>query len=115
MPGLESVILKSLEKDPSRRYQSAREVLADLERLRANVPPLATSRSCMPSRRPPRSGAIQIRSLAVLPLEDLVHDPDQDYFADGMTEALITRLVKISALRVISRTSAMQYKGVRRA
>jgi TolB-like protein len=48
-------------------------------------------------------------------LEDLVHDPDQDYFADGMTEALITRLVKISALRVISRTSAMQYKGVRRA
>jgi TolB-like protein/Flp pilus assembly protein TadD len=54
-----------------------------------------------------------IHSLAVLPLENLSRDPEQEYFADGMTEALITNLAKISALRVTSRTSAMEYKGVR--
>jgi TolB-like protein/Flp pilus assembly protein TadD len=54
---------------------------------------------------------VQIHSLAVLPLENFSRDPDQDYFADGMTEALITDLSKISALQVISRTSVMQYKG----
>jgi TolB-like protein/DNA-binding winged helix-turn-helix (wHTH) protein/Tfp pilus assembly protein PilF len=55
---------------------------------------------------PPR-----IESLAVLPLANLSHDPEQDYFADGMTEALIADLAQVSALRVISRTSAMHYKG----
>jgi len=52
-----------------------------------------------------------IRSLAVLPLENLSHDPEQEYFADGMTEALTTELAQISTLKVISRTSVMQYKG----
>lgn len=56
----------------------------------------------------------QIRSLAVLPLENLSGDPAQDYFADGMTEALISNLAQISALKVISRTSVMQYKSARR-
>ena len=54
-----------------------------------------------------------IRSLAVLPLENLSSD-SQDYFADGMTDELITDLAQISALRVISRTSVMPYKGVRK-
>jgi TolB-like protein/cytochrome c-type biogenesis protein CcmH/NrfG len=54
----------------------------------------------------------EVRSLAVLPLENLSRDPEQDYFADGLTEALITALAKITDLRVVSRTSAMQYKGV---
>ena len=52
-----------------------------------------------------------IHSLAVLPLENLSGDPAQDYFADSMTDELITDLGQIGALRVISRTSAMQYKG----
>jgi TolB-like protein/DNA-binding winged helix-turn-helix (wHTH) protein len=52
-----------------------------------------------------------IRSLAVLPLENLSRDPSQDYFSDGMTDELITELGQLSALRVISRTSAMTYKG----
>jgi TolB-like protein/Flp pilus assembly protein TadD len=56
----------------------------------------------------------RIQSLAVLPLENLSRDPDQEFFADGMTEALITNLAKISALHVVSRTSAMYYKGVHR-
>jgi TolB-like protein/DNA-binding winged helix-turn-helix (wHTH) protein/Tfp pilus assembly protein PilF len=53
-----------------------------------------------------------IRSLAVLPLSNLTGDPQQDYFADGMTDALITDLAKIRAIKVISRTSVMQFKGV---
>jgi TolB-like protein/DNA-binding winged helix-turn-helix (wHTH) protein/Tfp pilus assembly protein PilF len=55
-----------------------------------------------------------IRSLAVLPLENLSGDASQGYFADGMTDELITDLSQISALRVISRTSAMVYKGARK-
>src|SRR6266542_4575410 len=55
-----------------------------------------------------------IRSLAVLPLENLSRDQDQEYFADGMTDELITQLAKISALRVISRTSVMRFKGTRK-
>src|SRR5258708_37862601 len=59
--------------------------------------------------------ARQIQSLAVLPLENLSHDPEQEYFAEGLTEALITTLAKIGELRVVSRTSAMQYKGVHKS
>jgi TolB-like protein/Tfp pilus assembly protein PilF len=53
-------------------------------------------------------------SLAVLPLENLSHDPEQEYFADGLTDSLITQLARISALRVISRTTAMHYKRIHR-
>jgi TolB-like protein/Tfp pilus assembly protein PilF len=55
--------------------------------------------------------ANQISSLAVLPLENLSHDPEQEYFADGMTEELIADLANVGGLRVISRTSVMHYKG----
>jgi len=58
-----------------------------------------------------RAPAISIQSLAVLPLQNLSQDPQQEYFADGMTDALITDLAKIHALRVISRNSIMQYKN----
>jgi TolB-like protein/Tfp pilus assembly protein PilF len=61
-----------------------------------------------------RSNDHRVRSLAVLPLENLSGDPEQEYFADGLTEALITSLAKISALRVISRRTPMHYKGVHR-
>jgi len=60
--------------------------------------------------RPPR-----IESLAVLPFANLSNDAQQDYFADGMTEVLITNLARIRALRVISRTSVLQYKGVKKS
>jgi len=63
------------------------------------------------SRGPAPAG---IRSLAVLPLENLSGDASQSYFADGMTDELITDLAQISALRVISRTSVMAYKGARK-
>lgn len=69
------------------------------ERLGANVRP-----SLGTLQRP-------IRSLAVLPLENLSNDPNQEYFAEGMMDELTTDLAKISALKVISRTSAMRFKG----
>jgi TolB-like protein/DNA-binding winged helix-turn-helix (wHTH) protein/tetratricopeptide (TPR) repeat protein len=58
---------------------------------------------------------VKIESLAVLPLENLSGSPEEEYFADGMTEALITELGKVHALRVISRQSVMQYKGTNKA
>jgi serine/threonine protein kinase/TolB-like protein len=61
-------------------------------------------------REPP----LQIQSLAVLPLANLSGDPEQEYFADGMTDELITNLSKIGSLKVISRTSVMQYKGAKK-
>jgi TolB-like protein/DNA-binding winged helix-turn-helix (wHTH) protein len=59
-------------------------------------------------------GQSRIQSVAVLPLENLTGDPSQDYFVDGITDALITDLVQIRSLTVISRTSSMQYKGAKK-
>jgi TolB-like protein/DNA-binding winged helix-turn-helix (wHTH) protein/Tfp pilus assembly protein PilF len=64
--------------------------------------------------RSPTPAPAGIRSLAVLPLDNLSGDAAQNYFADGMTDELITHLAQISALRVISRTSVMVYKGARK-
>jgi serine/threonine-protein kinase len=141
-PRLEEVILKCLEKEPERRYQSATELRVDLERLRAPamqaVPPrrrwtprawalaavlsalvlllllIALSIGGLKERLAGGSAPGPITSIAVLPLANLSGDPEQEYFADGMTEALITDLAKIGALKVISRTSVMQYKDARK-
>jgi TolB-like protein/DNA-binding winged helix-turn-helix (wHTH) protein/lipoprotein NlpI len=66
------------------------------------------------TRPRPGTGQQSIQSLAVLPLENLSSDPDQEYFAEGMTDALTTDLAKISTLKVISRTSSMQFKGTKK-
>jgi adenylate cyclase len=62
----------------------------------------------------PEDKSRRIESLAVLPLENLSDDPSQEYFADAMTDELITEIARLGALRVISRTSVMQYKRVRK-
>src|SRR2546423_4357258 len=75
------------------------------------------TRAATPARTAvaPRGSSRRVESLAVLPLENLSGDTSQDYFADAMTDELITELAKVSRLRVISRTSAMRYKGVRKS
>ena len=97
---LEAIIRKCLEKEPDRRYQAARELLVDLRNLHRDRDTGTAGR------------AAKVTRLAVLPLANMSGDPEQEYFTDGMTEALITDLAKIGALRVISRTSVMQYKTV---
>ena len=77
---------------------------------------LVAAVSVVALRRWPRRGSVPpITSLAVLPLVNLSNDPEQEYFADGMTDALITDLASIRALRVISRQSVMAYKGSRKS
>jgi serine/threonine-protein kinase len=113
--GLRGVIQRCLVKEPEQRYQRAGELRAALDALSSNVSPVpapARPRGAAPRRRTKASGPI--RALVVLPLENLSGDPAQEYFADGMTEALIARLAKIGTLKVISRTSAMFYKGARK-
>jgi TolB-like protein/DNA-binding winged helix-turn-helix (wHTH) protein/Tfp pilus assembly protein PilF len=61
-----------------------------------------------------RVNATAVQSIAVLPLEDLSHDPAQEYFADGMTDELINELAQVRALHVVSRTSVMQFRGSRK-
>jgi TolB-like protein/DNA-binding winged helix-turn-helix (wHTH) protein/Tfp pilus assembly protein PilF len=65
-------------------------------------------------RQKNQSDSEPIRSVAVLPLQNLSNDPEQEYFADGMTDELITELAQVRQLKVVSKTSIMQYKGVRR-
>jgi len=139
---LRAVIERCLEKEPARRYQQAGDVRAALEAIQGGtVAPWVVWRYRL-ARRPwlvlasvllvvtaalvgldvgglrrwlPGGAATpRYRSLAVLPVVNLSGDSQQEYFADGMTDALITDISKIGALKVISRTSVMQYKGTKK-
>jgi len=118
-----AIVHRCLEKDPARRYPSACELHAALEqagnpaagrsvvqRVSAALTPLALLAAAavvLWLGLRPRHTSAHIRSLAVLPLVNLSHDPGQEYFADGMTEALIGQLTPLDS----SYTSVMQWKG----
>ena len=137
---LSTICLKCLEKDPTRRYSSALGLAEDLERWLKHEPILARhigifARSKKWVRRNP-TGALLAASLialaaaavwiiskselirrpittgiAVMPFENLSDDKDQAFFADGVQDDILTKLAKIAGLKVISRSSVMQYRG----
>ena len=131
---MERIINISLAKDPAERYQSIDDLLVDLRTLLklSNVgrktPVISTGNK---KKRFIYVGIVlsiiiitaviayfsfqsdkNITSIAVLPLENISGDPEQEYFSDGMTDAIIGELGKINSLNVISRRSVMKYKGV---
>ena len=131
------VVAKALERNPKERYQHIEELLDDLKSISAGIIPdeIKVRLRKAKLRRRKRTilyasvaglviamvvialglftgSAEAIESIAVLPLENLTGDAGQEYFVDGVTDELIGQLAKIGALRVISRTSVMQYKGV---
>ncbi len=128
---LRAVIERCLEKEPEQRYQRGGEVQAALEdvqtgaaapwvawryQLAATAVVLAAvlvglNVGGLRERLRGPTGVPRIESLAVLPLENLSGDPQQEYFADGMTADLITHLANIGAVRVLSRRSVMRFKG----
>ncbi len=131
--GVEQAVIKALAKVPADRFATASQFAEALEQ--GAVAPTVTPGAAR-GRRGVRvaaaavvAGAValgvgwwavagpgaatpRITSLVVLPLDNFTGDPEQEYFVDGMHEALTVELSKISALKIISRTSAMQFKGV---
>jgi len=131
--GLERIVKKLLAKKVSDRYQTAADVLHDLKTLDSNKVTVSRRSAFLPRRRfvvvgatvlvlgittillLPQFTRTPIHAIAVLPLENLSGAQDQQYFADGMTEALITNLAQLNPLQVISRTSVMKYKGTQKS
>jgi serine/threonine protein kinase len=132
---LERIIDKCLSKDRGDRYQNSEDMIVDLRQVlkETTAQPMANRKAVSFGKKNrwiiissfafilvmviaiifvlATGGNHEIKSIAVLPLDNLSHNPEQEYFADGMTEALITELSKIKGLKVISRTSVMQYKN----
>jgi len=136
---IEQVVAKALEKNPDERYQSIDELLDDLRSISEGIEPEGIRVRLWKAKLLRRKRAIlyaglagfliimtvialslftgrveAIDAIAVLPLENLTGDPEQEYFVDGVTDELIGQLAQIRALRVISRRSVMQYKGVKK-
>ena len=139
-PQLEQVMLRCLEKNPGQRIQTSAELATRLrgeggalrpkrgEPRAVTVPMFVLAVSTLAiitalaliganvgglRDRLPGAASGHMRSIAVLPLENYSGDPNQLYFADGMTDELITTLAQIDGVRVISRSSVMQYRGTR--
>jgi len=107
-----TLLLSALQKDAEQRLATSADARREIERGLAEARGPTTTggmRSVRAAEADPDTDLI--RSIAVLPLANLSGDPDQEFFSDGMTEALITDLAKVHALKVISRTSVMCYKG----
>jgi len=114
---VERAIARALARVPADRFGSAAQFAEALAESLREVPTARRRARAKPRVRgpaPPKVQPAHIGRLAVLPLENLSPNQEDDLFADGMTDALITTLAQIGALRVISRTSVMQYKRGRK-
>jgi serine/threonine protein kinase/Tfp pilus assembly protein PilF len=94
---IDQLVLKMLEKDPTRRYQSMDDVVKSISEMREAIETAAMQ---------PKKKAI-----AVLPFGNISPDKESDYFSDGLTEELIANLSRLKDIRLIPRTTSMQYKG----
>ena len=121
--GLGRAVRKALAADPDERYQHIEDLLVDLRRADSAAPAMsrrawlwtagsaaAASAAAIAVWLSQREQDTGIRSIAVLPLQNLSNDPEQDYFVDGLHEEITALLSKISGLRVISRTSTLLYR-----
>ncbi|HET9250578.1 MAG TPA: protein kinase [Candidatus Eisenbacteria bacterium] len=119
--GLNRVVARCLEKDPALRYGSARELRSDLllhrnrleegfDRDRTGAAGASHAADATVHERAP--ARVQgLPSIAVLPFANRSHDPDDEYFSDGLADELLNVLTKIPGLRVAGRTSSYQFKG----
>jgi serine/threonine protein kinase/tetratricopeptide (TPR) repeat protein len=105
---LDRIVARALERDPAARFASMAELAAALGTVgTARTTEPSGGRSAVPSAASPAPS----RSIAVLPFVNMSADPEAEYFADGMAEELLNALVKVTALRVASRTSSFAFKG----
>jgi TolB-like protein len=110
---LRRLVARCLDKQAADRPSSAADVRDSLDAIESRHAGGSRGHGSTPRRARSAVRHARIKALAVLPLDNLSRDPDEEFFADGMTEALIASLARIGTLRVISRTSVMRYKGAR--
>ena len=108
---LERIITKCLEKDRNLRYQHASDIRTDLQRLKRDTD--SEKSSAGGNARPLTAVSTKTRhqSIVVLPFTNMSSDPENEFFADGITEEIINALAQIEDVRVVARTSAFSFKG----
>jgi serine/threonine protein kinase len=97
---LDSIVMKMLEKDRDKRYSNIEEFLKDLQEAKVEINGME------------QEG--KTKAIAVLPFNNISAEKESDYFSDGLTEELIMNLSRLKDMRVVSRTTSMQYKGVQK-
>jgi len=110
-PKMEEIINKALEKDRKLRYQSAADIRTDLRRLKRDADSEKSSDEGQTRPLTAIPTGTTHQSIVVLPFTNMSSDPENEFFADGITEEIINALAQIEDLRVVARTSAFSFKG----